>query len=93
MRTVNDRIAALGDSAAGWSAPEEMFDFQCECGKVSGCGERVVMTLSEYERVRRQRDRFAVVPGHETREIEQVVEEDPRFLIVDKRDAVEKFVE
>jgi hypothetical protein len=51
------------------------------------------MTLEEYERVRSQRDRFAVVPGHENGEIERVVEEADRFLIVDKRDEVEHLVE
>jgi hypothetical protein len=93
MRTVNDRIAALDERAAGWSGPEHMFDFQCECGKADGCEGRVLMTLAEYERVRQQRDRFAIVPGHETDEIEDVVEQDERFLIVDKRDEVERLVE
>jgi hypothetical protein len=40
-----------------------------------------------------QRDRFAVVPGHEADDIEQVVEQNERFYIVDKRDAVEHLVE
>jgi hypothetical protein len=51
-----------------------------------------MMTLAEYERVRRQRDRFAVVPGHEAGEIEYVVEQDERYAIVDKRDEVEHLV-
>lgn len=93
MRTVNDRIAALDERAGGWAAPEERFVFQCECGRTSGCDGHVVMTLSEYERVRSQRDRFVVMPGHETREIEDVVEQDERYLIVDKRDRVEHLVE
>jgi hypothetical protein len=93
MRSVNDRIAALDESAADWAAPDQQFEFQCECGKTSGCERRVPMTLAEYERVRRQRDRFAVVPGHETDEIEYVVEQGERYVIVDKRDAVEHLVE
>jgi hypothetical protein len=92
MRTVNDQIAALGERA-DWAAPEQQFEFQCECGSKGGCESRVLMTLVEYERVRRQRDRFAVVPGHETSEIEYVVEQDDRYVIVDKRDAVEHLVE
>ncbi len=95
MRTVNDRIAALDEraTATGWADPEQRFEFQCECGKNSGCDRRVLMTLAEYERVRRQRDRFAVAPGHETDEIEYVVEEDERYVMVDKRDEVEHLVE
>jgi hypothetical protein len=51
------------------------------------------MTLAEYERARSQRDRFAVVPGHESDEIEDVVEREEEYVIVDKRDAVEHLVE
>ena len=93
MRTVNEKIAAAGERATGWASPEEQFAFQCECGAAGGCEGRLLMTLAEYERVRSQRDRFAVMPGHETPAIEHVVERDERFLIVDKRDAVEHLVE
>ena len=93
MRSVNDRIAALDKGATEWADPDHQFEFQCECGKTSGCEGRVLMTLAEYERVRRQRDRFAVVPGHETDEIEYIVEQDERYVIVDKRDEVEHLVE
>jgi hypothetical protein len=92
MRTVNEQIAAL-DERADWAAPQHQFQFQCECGSTGGCEGRLLMTLGEYDRVRRQRDRFAIVPGHETTEIEYVVEEDERYVIVDKRDEVERFVE
>jgi hypothetical protein len=51
------------------------------------------MTLAEYERVRQQRDRFAVLPGHENDQIEDIVETHERFVIVDKRDEVEGVVE
>jgi hypothetical protein len=92
IRRVNEQIAAL-DERADWAAPEQQFEFQCECGSEGGCEGRVLMTLAEYERVRRQKDRFAVVPGHETAEIEYVVEEDERYVMVDKRDEVERLVE
>ena len=93
MRSVNERIAALDKSGTDWADPEQQFTFQCECGKTDGCDGRVPMTLGEYERVRSQRDRFAVVPGHEAHEIESVVEQHERFVMVDKRDEVEAFVE
>ena len=93
MRTVNERIAALDERATEWAEPEQQFEFQCECGEAGGCDGRVLMTLAEYDRVRRQRDRFAVVPGHETPAIEYVVETDERYVIVDKRDEVEHLVE
>jgi hypothetical protein len=92
LRTVNEQIRAL-DESAGWADPEQRFEFQCECGRADGCGDRLEMSLAEYERVRSQRDRFAVVPGHESAQIEDVVERNERFVIVDKRDAVEHLVE
>ena len=93
MRTVNDERAAIDERATAWADSEHQFEFQCECGRDKACEGRVLMTLEEYERVRSQRDRFAVVPGHENREIEHVVERADRFLIVDKRDEVEHLVE
>ena len=93
LRSVNERIKTLDQEAGAWTDPNERFWFQCECGATDTCQERVEMTLAEYERVRTQRDRFAVAPGHQADEIEEVVERNDRVVIVDKRDAVERFVE
>ncbi|HEV2901668.1 MAG TPA: hypothetical protein VGW30_00250 [Gaiellaceae bacterium] len=93
MRTVNDEIAAIDERATGWAESGQQFEFQCECGKGDGCESRLLMTLEEYEHVRGQRDRFAVVPGHENGEIEHVVVRSDRYLVVDKRDAFEHLVE
>ena len=92
MRSVNEQIAELSGSAAGWADPKQPFDFQCECG-AEGCESRVVMTRAAYERVHGQRDRFAVAPGHQRDEIEYVVEETDSYVIVDKKDRYEQFVE
>jgi hypothetical protein len=93
LREVNERIRAIDEDAGQWADPQQRFAFQCECGRGDACSERVTMTLSEYERVRSQRDRFAVAPGHQASDIEEVVEQNDRFVIVDKRDAVEPLVE
>jgi hypothetical protein len=93
MRTVNEQIAALDQTAATWADPHHSFDFLCECGRLGGCEDKVQMTLAEYERVRAQRDRFAVAPGHQTDDIEYVVEQTDSYVIVDKRDDYEHLVE
>ena len=93
LRAVNERIKSLDEDAGTWTDPKQRFWFQCECGNTDTCKERVEMTLAEYERVRSQRDRFTVVPGHQSDNIERVVEASDRFLIVDKVDAVEPLVE
>jgi hypothetical protein len=92
MRSVNEQIAELSGSAAGWADPNHLFDFQCECG-AEGCESRVVMTRAAYERVHGQRDRFAVAPGHQTEGIEYVVEETDSYVIVYKKDRYEQFVD
>jgi hypothetical protein len=57
-----------------------------------GAKERIPMTISEYEKVRSQDDRFAVYPGHELEELEWVVARNERFVVVDKRPMAEPFV-
>ena len=94
VREVNERINALDRDAAGSGAVDGVrtFGFRCECGRAGSCGETVWMTLAEYEVVRRQDDRFALVPGHETAGLEHVVETNERFVVVDKVDAAEHLV-
>ena len=94
VREVNERKSALDRGAAGSGAVNGVatFGFHCECGRNGGCGEMVWMTLAEYEVVRAQDDRFALVPGHETDGLEHVVAADERFVIVDKVDDAEHLV-
>jgi hypothetical protein len=95
VRQVNERIEQV-DQDAGF-ADEDTFEFFCECGLgddegAIACEERVAMTLAEYEEVRTQDDRFAVVPGHENVALEEVIRGCDRFLVVDKKPAAESFV-
>ena len=94
VREVNERIDALDREAAESGAVEGVrtFGFRCECGRNEGCPETIWMTLEEYEVVRQQDDRFALALGHETDEIERVVDTNERFAIVDKLESVEPLV-
>jgi hypothetical protein len=58
-------------------------DFICECASAA-CVERVELTRLQYERVRAESNRFFVVPGHERRGVEVVVETQPTYLVVEK---------
>jgi hypothetical protein len=93
LREVNDRIEELSENVeAQGIAPEGgLIQFHCECGR-DGCGERVRMTVAEYEHVRADNDRFAVAPGHETPAMEAVVESNDRFVVVDKLPEAEPLV-
>jgi hypothetical protein len=85
FREVNERVADVMDSET------RMTNFLCECGNPD-CVEEIPLTDAEYDEVRSQDDRFAVVPGHETATLESVVSRTERFVIVDKKPAAEPFV-
>jgi len=99
IREVNERIERLDKEAEAADLGNESarFEFLCECGvgdaEDLACQGRVEMTLAEYEEVRDQDDRFALVPGHETEDLERVVRRAERYVIVDKKPEAEPFVE
>jgi hypothetical protein len=79
FREVNERIA---ETAERFDAEETKF--VCECADPS-CTHRVEATLKEYERVREDGASFLLVPGHEDRRIETVVQVDGGRAVVEKR--------
>lgn len=81
FRAVNERLKELGEAFEGIT---ETAEFVCECADRS-CTQRVRMTLTEYERVREKPTWFLTVPGHEDGTLERVVDENDRYLIVEKR--------
>jgi hypothetical protein len=92
IREVNDRIEELStDAEAQGIAPDGLIEFHCECGR-EGCAERVLLTIEEYQGVRADNDRFAVVPGHQTPKMEVVVGVEDRFVVVDKLPEAEPLV-
>jgi len=42
------------------------------------------LTVAEYERVRSDPTHFAVLRGHDIAEVERIVEENERFVVVEK---------
>jgi hypothetical protein len=79
-REVNERVLELNDR---FGIDQERIDFVCECGH-GGCAERISLTRDEYEAVREDGRRFALVKGHEIPDLERVVGETDRFLVVEK---------
>src|SRR4051794_17851320 len=64
-RNVNEAMRADG--------PEHAITFVCECARL-GCNELIRLSRAEYERVRSNAQRFAIVPGHDVPGVEDVVE-------------------
>jgi hypothetical protein len=80
MRQVNERI---GEIAEGLGGGDHRYDFLCECSRLD-CVQRISMTLPEYEYLRAEGERFAVIAGHEEHEVERVAEKLDDYWIVEK---------
>jgi hypothetical protein len=87
FREVNERIEELTQQLDVLPSNRQV-EFHCECGR-DGCDARLSMTIAEYDAVRTENDRFAVAPGHESGDLERVVERNERYLVVDKLPAAE----
>ena len=78
FREVNERIAEIG---VGFEL--ENVEAFCECSDTS-CTQRFELSRSDYAHVRSSSTQFAVVPGHETPEVERVVEQREEYFVVEK---------
>ena len=58
-------------------------DFVCECSNAS-CVDEILLTPAEYAKVRAHPTRFFVVPGHELSELDRIVDQNDRFMVVEK---------
>jgi hypothetical protein len=77
FREVNERVREVMPSDNGG------IDFLCECG-YEDCVEQITLTTQEYEHVRDDPVQFFVKPGHAIPDVEEVMEENDRFLLVKK---------
>lgn len=101
---MDDRSARLAKNETIFRAGNESIDkaaggrvekapYLCECGE-KGCLARVELTPAEYEAVRAHPARFFVIPGHEDLTAgEVVVEQYPRFTLVEKQGEERALVE
>jgi hypothetical protein len=80
FREVNERIEDLADR---FELKDEPLDLVCECGDAD-CLRRISMTRAEYEELRSDPRQFAVHPGHEYPEAEEVVARRKEYDIVAK---------
>jgi hypothetical protein len=78
FREVNERVQEVSEDRATLTT-----DFVCECGDTS-CTDSIPLRDEEYEHIRADPLLFAVVPGHEILDVEEVVAEKQRFNVVRK---------
>jgi hypothetical protein len=86
FRAVNERIEDLSHGVG-----DDRVEFLCECGR-DGCEERILLSSEEFERAHKEDDRFTLAPGHQTEDLERIVERTDRYWIVDKRQDAEKLL-
>jgi len=86
FREVNERLNEIDRSSITLS------EFVCECSD-KGCTKTLLVSPGEYEAVRSVPRRFMVARGHEMPEIERIVEDRQRFLIVEKMVEIEFMAE
>jgi hypothetical protein len=77
FREVNERLREIAN-------PEESStEYICECSAVE-CLATIELDLGEYEGVRSMPNVFVIEPGHERLEVERVIEDNDRFMLVEK---------
>jgi 5-bromo-4-chloroindolyl phosphate hydrolysis protein len=75
-REVNERVKAVAETTGN-------MEFLCECADMD-CIETVKMNLAEYEHIRSSPVRFPIALGHVYPDVENVVEENERYAVVEK---------
>lgn len=80
-REINEQISRVTDAFG--VAESEAMEVMCECVQTD-CTGRIVLTVAEYEAVRRFPTRFFVKMGHDVSATERVVAEWDGYAVVEK---------
>jgi hypothetical protein len=80
FRVVNERLEDLN---RGFTTVTDTFEIVCECGRAD-CLEHIVISPTAYEDLRTDPALFAVVPGHELEDVEQVVASHEGYNVIRK---------
>jgi hypothetical protein len=89
FREVNERIREVTEH---FDALESGVDFICECSR-KDCMESITLELGEYKAIRSSPTLFVITAGHETPLVENLVEKNERYALVEKIREVELVTE
>lgn len=90
FRAANREIEHAEQEAGGGA--DTLIEVLCECGQ-DGCSGLISLTFADYDGVHAQEDRFVVLRGHESADIERIVDDRASFLVVDKFGEAEEIAE
>jgi len=88
FREANERIRDVNETFA--TLTDELM-LVCECGHGT-CAEQISMKPGEYEALRAQPADFAIVPGHELPDVEEVISRREEYAIVRKNAGIPRRV-
>ncbi len=88
FRAVNEQIEHI----AGEQTMSGQLSFLCECASPD-CGAYIELTRGEYEAIRRDPTHFFVLPDHVFPEVETIVDDRGRYVVVEKFGAGARVVE
>jgi hypothetical protein len=80
-REINEQL----EDAHGDRSPDEDIRMLCECGRET-CDRLLAISIAEYEKVRSDERRFVMAREHLIPDLEHVVEESDRYVVVVKRE-------
>jgi hypothetical protein len=87
FRDVNERIYSLTEEFGSHPADDGLsLAFVCECGNVT-CTSQVLVDTDDYSRIRSHPAHFVVLAGHEQSDVEQVIETNSHYVVVERREA------
>jgi 5-bromo-4-chloroindolyl phosphate hydrolysis protein len=89
FRAINEKLTELNEA---FEAISDTQVIACECAD-TGCIETLEISADEYEAIRKEPNRFAVLARHVYPDVESVVEETDRYVVVDKFGAAEPVAE
>jgi hypothetical protein len=78
FREVNERIAELADRGL-----DADFHIVCECAQ-TGCTMMLPIELDDYREIRTHPRRFVVAPDHVSPELEDVIDQQAAYQVVEK---------
>jgi hypothetical protein len=89
FRALNESLQA---SVHGGRPENHLAGFVCECGDPD-CDDTVRLDVPTYESVRRDARCFVILPGHESADVEDVVDGGAGYAVVRKRTEAAEIVE
>ena len=80
FRAINEKMTELNEALESVTGS---YVIACECADL-GCVQTLEITEEDYEQVRKQPNRFVVLPAHVLPDIEIVVDEHETYVTVEK---------